>query len=104
MSQKYLLFLKTSEKTRYTQTNNSEKLYFDLSKSKNPIAARGKINMKVITLTALSADFSENRLHSIRNKICPPSSDITGIRLNNPTDKFAAANGKNKSSQNKYNR
>ena len=53
----------------------------------------GKIKMNVIILTTFSADFSLKRLLRIKYKSCPPSSDITGSILKNPTDRLTAANG-----------
>lgn len=83
-----------SDKIKYTQTNNSEKLYLELNKSINPNIASGKTVMNVIVSTVLSA-LTEPifRLKNIYAN-CPPSSDITGRMLNNPTDIFEAANGK----------
>ena len=49
--------------------------------------------MNVIILTTFSAEFSLKRLLRIKYKSCPPSSDITGSILNNPTDRLTAANG-----------
>ena len=100
----YLSERVTSEMMRYAHINNSEKLYFDLNSTAKPNTASGKIVMRVMISTIFSALAGFKRRFSKMKIICPPSSDKTGRLLNNPTDRFASANGRKFSSPNKYNR
>ena len=79
---------------RYAHTNNSEKLYFEFSKTTKPSTVNGKSIIRAEIFTALSADFSENFLHKMTDKSCPPSSDITGNILKKPVQRFAMVIGK----------
>ena len=89
---------------KYTHTNNSEKLYFDSNSTINPSAASGKIVIKVMISTIFSALSAPTRCLRIIKISCPPSSDNTGRKLNNPTERFDIANGKTNLLPNKYNR
>ena len=93
-----------SESTIYTQTTSNEKLYFELNKIINPITISGNRKINDVTSTIFSAILSSKCLHSMIYISCPPSSDITGSKLNIHTDKLAMANTINKLLPNKYNR
>lgn len=68
---------------RYAHTNNSEKLYFEFSKTIKPSTVSGKRIITAVIFMILSADF-RNFLHRITYISCPPSSDITGSILKVP--------------------
>lgn len=86
------------------QTNNREKLYLDLNKTKNPNTASGKININVIIFTTLSHIWCSNLNDNSIYISWPPSSDSTGNILNIQTDILATASGRKTLLQNKYNR
>lgn len=89
---------------RYAHTNNSEKLYFEFSKTIKPSTVSGKRIITAVIFMIFSADFSENFLRRITYISCPPSSDITGSILKSPVQRFAKAIGNKNSLLYKYNR
>lgn len=54
--------------------------------------------------TIVSALSSGKARHKSKYRSCPPSRESTGNILNSPTERFAKANGRKNSLQNKYSR
>ena len=70
----------------------------------NPSADVGNKIKNVVRYTSRAECSGVCFRHKSRYNSCPPSSDITGNRLNSPTLRFAAAKGSSFSIPNKYNR